>query len=231
MKISERDLTMNYLRIGARLAAGAAALALSLSAGAVTVSLVGDANPDELQVVISGLGASPATDVSAFDIGLSFSGVTLTAGNMSLNLAVLDDGSGSYGSCAMGSDGSTATGGFGGCPASTPGGVKADLAFVSFLDDATLAGIQNPGSASNFSLTLATLDFSGAVNPSTVSLVWGDGFHDVKGNNTCLDPTGAPGAACVIFNGNPSVPEPGTLALLGFGVVAGAAGLRRRSRR
>jgi hypothetical protein len=224
-------MVMNQLRRGAQLVAGTAALALSMSAGAVTVSLVGDANPDELQVVISGLGTSPATDVSAFDIGMNFAGNTLTAANMHLNTSVLDMGGlGLFGGCAMGSDGSSAPSGLaGGCPGSTPGGVKADLSFVSLLDDGTLAGIQNPGHAPNFSLTLATLDFSGAVAPSDVTLVWGDGFHDVKGAALCpADPTGGPGTACVIFNGNPSVPEPGTLALLGFGVLAGAATLRRR---
>src|SRR5215469_16543223 len=111
---------MTKLRRGASLATGVAALALSFSASAVTLSLVGDANPDELLVVISGLGTPPAQDVSAFDIGMNFAGNTLTAGGMSLNMAVLDDGSGSFLGCAMGSDGSTAPSGFGGgvCPAS-----------------------------------------------------------------------------------------------------------------
>ena len=223
---------MSELHMSARLAAGVAALALSLSAGAVTVSLVGDANPDELQVVISGLGGSAATaDVSAFDIGMNFAaGHTLTGANMNLDLAVLDDGSGSYGSCGMGSSGPNASGGFGGCPSSKPGGVTADLMFVSFLADSVLAGVQNPSHSANFSLTLASLDFSGAVAPADVTLVWG-GLHDVKGAAECpADPTGGPGTACVIFSGNPTVPEPGTLALLGFGVLAGAATLRRRPR-
>jgi len=223
---------MNALRMGARLATGVAALALSMSAGAVTVTLVGDANPDQLQVVISGLGGSAATaDVSAFDIGLNFGGLTLTSANMGLNTGVLDDGSGSYASTAIGSDGSCTLGGFASaCPSSTPGGVTADLAFTSFLSDATLAGLQNPGASSNFSLTLATLTFSGAVLPSQVTLAWGDGFHDVKGAAVCDVPaSGGLGNACVIYPGAaPSVPEPGTLALLGFGVLAGAATLRRR---
>jgi PEP-CTERM motif len=224
---------MNQVLRGASLATGVAALALSLSAGAVTVSLVQD-GADGLDVVISGLGTSPANIVSAFDVGMNFAGNTLAASGMSLNTAVLDDGSGfSYGSCAMGSDGSTAVGGFGGCPGSIPGGVTADLSYVSLLDDTTLEGIENPGHAANFSLTLATLTFSGAVAPTDVTLVWGDGIHDVKGAAQCPgpNPAGGPGVACVIFNGNPSVPEPGTLALLGFGVLAGAATLRRRRSR
>jgi hypothetical protein len=226
---------MKQLRMGLVLAGGIAAFALSASAGAsVLVSLVGDGNPDELKIVISGLGTVPATDVSAFDIGLNFSGLTLTAANMNLNLGVLDDGLGHFGSCGMGSDGSVATGGlFGSCPLSKPGGVTADLSFKSHDTDADLMGVQNPGSAANFSLTIATLDFSGAVLPSQVTMVWGDGIHNVKGASLC-NPDGVTGlgnglSPCIIYNPAP-VPLPAALPLFGSGLL-GLVGFFRRRRR
>lgn len=223
---------MRRIRKASVLAAGTGALVLSATAGAsVTVSLVGDANPDELQLVISGLGTTPANLVSGFDLGLDLSGRTLTAGNMSLDLSVLDSGLGLYKSCAIGSDGSTAKGGLATvCAGPPPGGVTADLFFQSSDTDAHLYSIQDPSSAANFSLTLATLDFSAPVLPSQVTMVWGDGIHDVQGARIC-NAAGAVGNGadpCIIYNPHgTSVPEPDTLALFGLGLVAVALSRRR----
>jgi len=223
--------------MGSLITAAVAALALSQAASAVSVSLVTDGTPNELKVVVSGLGTSPAGIVSAFDFGVSFNTSTLhlLGANMHANTGAMDDGSGSFGSCAFGTDGAGAAvvGGFGGCPAAISS--NADLAFVSFLTDAELAAVENPGHANPYSLTIATLDFTGTgtANATTVNLVWDFTVHDMKGNTACPGPNptnGDPGAACVIYPVKSTVPEPGTLALLGVGMLASLALVRRRQR-
>jgi len=229
---------MKQLRMGSLITAAVAALALSQAASAVTVSLVTDGTANELQVVVSGLGSSPAGIVSAFDFGLSFNTSTLhlLGANMHANTGMMDDGTGFYGSCAFGTDGAgaaVAAGILGACPGAISS--NADLAFVSGLPDATLAGLENPGHANPYSLTIATLDFTGtgAATAATVNLVWDFTVHDMKGNTACPGPNptnGDPGTACVIYPVNSTVPEPGTLALLGVGMLASLALVRRRQR-
>jgi hypothetical protein len=218
-------------RIASVVTAGIAALLFTTAASSqVVVSLQTDGTTNELQVVATGLGGPGAFDISAFDLGITFdtSVFNLDATNMNLNLAQLDDlnnlfgnGPGQYAGCALGSNGSTSAGGIGGFCGSMPSGVQADLQYGSFLSDGQLAILQNSGGATSFSLTLATLDFTGTGDLSTVGLVWGDGVHDVKGDASCLDATGAPGVACVIYNPTPtnSVPEPETFGLFGLGLV------------
>jgi hypothetical protein len=208
---------MKQLKGASRLVAGVAALTLSAAASAVSVTLVGDANPNELLLMANGLGTPSADIVSAFDIGLSFdtTKLTLDATGMTLNTAKLDSG-GNYFGCAFGSNASKG-GNFAPACGSIPGGVKADLQFASLLSDAQLATAENPGSAKSYGLLLATFDFSAAVKPGAVSFVW-DAFHDVKGsNNTKIYPVAVVG-----------VPEPSTLALMGLGLLGVALGVRWR---
>lgn len=86
-----------------------------------------------------------------------------------------------------------------------------DIFEVSFLTDAELDALQN-----SVSLTLAVIRFADAdISNGNFAFIW-DAFNDVKcARNVVCYPV--------------QTPEPGTLALLGLGMVGMALSRRRRS--
>jgi hypothetical protein len=170
-----------------------------------SVAAVNAGDVFSVDVVATGLGAAPADIVSAFDILVSFDPgiVTPTGFSFTNNL----------GDPALFEADNSAT--FGSNPFATPG--FADLFALSYLFDGDLLTLQS-ALLSYPDVPLATIDFTANVgipngsNPN-LAFVW-DAFHDVKGsNNTPI-----------------TVPEPGTILLIGAGMAGLGLSRRRKAK-
>lgn len=187
----------------------AQALTVSLNPSATSVAVGGSVSVD---VVISGLTAAGEI-VSAYDIDILFNASVLTATGASNDgtpwNAPTDDPGFLY-------------------DISTPGQVFISL--LSFLDDATLDGIQNSDS-----ITLATLTFEGAANGST-NVFFGanpDFQRNVIGRDFATLDAGFGSTCIAVGTGSCNrVPEPATLALVALALTGMLpAALRRRAPR
>lgn len=182
------------------------AMLVSLNPSAASVAVGGSVNVD---VVISGLSAAGEI-VSAYDIDILFNPSVLTASGASYDGSPWNEPPEPSGFVS---------------DTSTPGQVYISL--LSFLDDATLAGIQTSGS-----ITLATLTFDGVADGSTtISFGASPVFQrNVIGRNAAtLDANF--GSTCIAVGTGScnTVPEPSSYALVALALVGMVPVLRRRS--
>lgn len=178
------------------------AISLDIEPSMQTVGL-GSFNVD---VVISGLNAAGEI-VSAFDLDVAYDDSMLSATDVTFGSFLGDP---------------LAFEAFTNVDLTTPGIV--DFAELSLLFDFELASIQPD------TFTLATLTFE-ATAFGTSSLIFSDGFDDIKGRSIFDGSNFIPAILQIDSVGTANVsavPEPGTILLLGSGLVGLAGVVKRR---
>jgi hypothetical protein len=183
------------------LASGSLAQAVSLEF-VPSAATIGLGDPFDMALQISGLGDFTAPSLGTFDVTVTFSPTLLTFDTVTYGDPVLGD--------------QLDLSGVGSLTATTPGVGAVNLFELSFDSASDLNSLQ----AGAF--TLATLTFTGqavGTSPLAFSSVL---LGDAEGN--ALTPTSVGSGSVTV------IPEPGTVLLVGSGLVTLAA-VRRRARR